>query len=182
MNFKVVLETLLKRFVGQNIDFVLIGGFAVGAAGFSRATQDIDFMVRLEDADRINKIMTDLDYKLLQKSSEFALYASDIEVFGRVDFLFAHRERTLKMMQRASEKSIMGGKTKVKVLSAEDIIGLKVQSMANNPKRASKDLVDIENILLANKEKLDMDLIREYFSLFGKEKDLIHILERIQDA
>lgn len=86
------------------------------------------------------------------------------------------------MLKRAKEKPLFGGKMAVKVLDPEDIIELKVQLIVNNPDRVMKDLLDIENIIKINKNNLDMDRIREYFRILGKEEDLNQILERIKHA
>lgn len=182
MDFKIVIETLIKRFKAKNIDFAFIGGVAVNAAGYSRVTQDIDFLIKLEDADKAHKIMTDLDYKLLQKTDNFALYASDVEIFGRVDFLFAYRETSTKMLKRAKEKPLIDGAMKAKVLKPEDIIGLKIQSIANNPERQERDLLDITNIIKINKDTLNIKLVQEYFALFKKENLLDQILEKTKNA
>lgn len=182
MDFAIVLESLTKRFKAQNIDFAIIGAFAVGSAGYIRVTDDLDFIVPLSDAQKIHDIMLSLDYKPIQITNEFATYASDVEIFGRVDFLFAHREISSNMLKRAKEKQLFGGKMTVKVLDPEDIIGLKVQSIVNNPERAIKDSIDIENIIKINRDNLDMDRIREYFKLFNREADLNQILKRIDHA
>lgn len=182
MDFAIVLESLIKKFKTQNIDFAMIGAFAVGSAGYIRVTDDLDFIVPLSDSKKIHDIMVNLDYKSIQFTNEFATYASDIEIFGRVDFLFAHREISSKMLKRAKEKPLFGGKMTVKVLDPEDIIGLKIQSIVNNPDRTVKDSIDIENIIKINRDSLDMGQIREYFKLFNREDDLNKILERIKYA
>jgi hypothetical protein len=46
------------------------------------------------------------------------------------------------------------------------MIGLKVQSLANNPARRHKELADIEALLEARKD-VDWTRIREFFALFG---------------
>ncbi len=45
MVFVLVFTELLQKFKEQDIRFALIGGFALHVAGFTRATDDIDFMV-----------------------------------------------------------------------------------------------------------------------------------------
>ena len=45
MDFIFVFEYVLKEFQKENIDFAIIGGFALQAHGLARATQDIDFLV-----------------------------------------------------------------------------------------------------------------------------------------
>lgn len=65
----------------------------------------------------------------------------------------------------------------MKVVDAEDIIGLKVQSSSNDPKRYHVDLGDIERLIAAT-PGLDIERVREYFRLFEREKELDAILAR----
>jgi hypothetical protein len=43
MDFEAVSRMIVERFGKQGVRCAIIGGFALHAAGFSRATQDIDF-------------------------------------------------------------------------------------------------------------------------------------------
>jgi hypothetical protein len=43
-------------------------------------------------------------------------------------------------------------------------------------------MADIESIIRANVGTLDIALIREYFSLFNREKELKEILKRVDNA
>lgn len=182
MNFKIVSETLIRRLNKSGIDFAFIGAIAVGMAGYRRFTEDIDFLVLSDDRKKVHKIMTDLDYKITKETEEFALYDSDVKIFGSVDFLFAHRKHTLNMLKRAKLRKFLDGALSAKVVNSEDIIGLKVQAIENNPERAEKDMLDIENIIKINKNTLDLNLIREYFRLFNRESELDKIMEKIKDA
>ena len=181
MNFELVFKELLQKFSEQNMRFALIGGFALHVAGFTRATKDIDFLVEAEDLGKIKNIMLKLGYELVHESQEFSNYWHPMGPLGCVDYLHAHREYTRKMLARAKKHNILDG-VKIPVLIPEDIIGLKVQSMVNNPKRRLLDMADIEYLLRENLGKLNLDLIRDYFSLFRQEKELDEILKRIKDV
>ena len=50
----------------------------------------------------------------------------------------------------------------VKTLRPEDLIGLKLQAIKNNPKRGENDLADIRMLIQAQKDILDWELIRGY--------------------
>jgi hypothetical protein len=45
MDFKIVFENLFSAFHKNNVRYGLIGGFAMGLYGYSRATTDIDFLL-----------------------------------------------------------------------------------------------------------------------------------------
>lgn len=57
----------------------------------------------------------------------------------------------------------------MRVLRPEDIVGLKVQAMVNDPKRRAKETADIEALVAANLESLDWDIIREFYELFDQK-------------
>ena len=59
----------------------------------------------------------------------------------------------------------------MKVLTVEDQIGLKVQSSSNDPERLHQDMADIELLIKNNYRNLDLNLLREYFSLFERKEE-----------
>lgn len=97
-------------------------------------------------------------------------------------FCTPHRQYTKNMLKRAREYGILKDKFKVKVLIPEDIIGLKVQAVTNDPSRHAQDWADIEKLLRLHKGQLDLKLLKEYFLLFGKEEELEQLLDKINNA
>jgi hypothetical protein len=148
-------------------------------AGVTRTTEDIDFLVLKEDMPKVKKIMLSYGYELLYESEDVSNFLGGMDELGKIDFLHAHRKYAKSMLQRAEKKEIIGGKFKIKVVKAEDIIGLKVQSSSNDPARYHQDMADIEGVMRANYKNLDMHLIKEYFALFNREKELNEILEKL---
>lgn len=181
MNFELVFKELLQKFNQQKIRFALIGGFALHVAGFTRATKDIDFLIEAEDLGKIRDIMAKLGYELTHESKEFSNYWHPMAPLGCVDYLHAHREYTRTMLSRAKKHKLLDD-FELPVLIPEDIIGLKVQSMVNNPQRYSLDMADIEHLLRENKGSLDLKTVKEYFDLFGEGETLKKALKRINDV
>ena len=102
-------------------------------------------------------------------------------MFGQVDFLLARRKYTKEMMRRALKKEVFDGEYEVKTLLPEDLIGLKIQLIYNDPKnRYLVDAPDIQRLLALHKDKMDMQLVREYFKIFGKEDLLDEWLSNIK--
>jgi hypothetical protein len=182
MNFALIFKFLVENFTREKIDFALMGGFALQAAGVTRATQDIDLLVLSENSPKIKDIMLKHGYDLLYESKEVLNFTSKNFELGRVDFLLARRKYTLTMLKTAKEEPVFDGKFKVKVLRPEDQIGLKVQASSNNPKRLYRDMADVRMLIETRYPKLDMTLIREYFALFDREKELEDILREIKNA
>ena len=177
MDFAYVLERLWTQLEKEGITAALIGGFALAALGATRATTDLDLLVSGERADDVHRLMQRMGYKELHRSQDAANYAAEDERLGRVDFLFARRHYSTAMLARAKPRSVAG--LQIKVVEAEDVIGLKVQSSSNNPKRLRLDLADIERLLQANPD-IELALVREYFALFDRENELDEILVRMR--
>ncbi len=74
------------------------------------------------------------------------------------------------MLRRTDTPNIEG----IRCVSAEDIIGLKLQAIANNPRRKLKDLADIQALLEIN-PKVDWDLIKSYADLFNLWQSIVEV-------
>ena len=168
MDFRLTLENILTAFREKNIQYALIGGFAMGLYGVSRATVDIDMLVLRQDADKVEDVMRGLGYECRYRSENVSQYISPLKLFGEVDFLFAFREASLEMLRRAEEKEIFGESIKIKTARAEDLIGLKVQALKNNPARKEQEISDIKALLASHKD-IEWDQVQWYFEIFGLE-------------
>jgi len=170
MDFKSVLSILLKEFDKNNIDYALMGGFALGIWGVGSTTVDIDFLVSRDHMMKTDRIMLEAGYECKYRSENVSQYVSSLRVFGEVDFLHAFREASLEMLKRAVQKEIFGGSLKIKVLKPEDLIGLKLQAIRNDPERADRDTMDINSLISIHGEGLDWSLIEGYFQIFDMEE------------
>jgi hypothetical protein len=175
MNFKAVLKTLFRRFSEAGVEAALSGGLALSTMGVFRFTKDIDFVVLEEWIGAVEAIMTELGYEKQDFSSaEILSFISPLKVLGQVDFLVARRTYSRAMVKRAREMPVMDGEVRMKVLLIEDVIGLKLQALANDPKnRYAVDAPDIQRLLKLHGSRLNIALVREYFRLFQKE-DLLN--------
>ncbi|MEY2855334.1 MAG: hypothetical protein RL030_2466 [Pseudomonadota bacterium] len=61
------------------------------------------------------------------------------------------------------------------MVSAEGLIGFKLQALANDARR-TRDLEDIRALLRANRQTLDQGESRDYFRLFDRESLLDELL------
>lgn len=170
MDFGKVFELLIGDFKKENIRYALIGGFAMGALGIVRATMDLDFLIHFQDLPKLETIMRKYNYNRVFKTENVSQYVSDVKIFGEVDFLHSFRKISLSMLTRAKEIPVFDGKFRVRVLRAEDIIGLKLQALVNDSSRQNREYADIEAIMDYFKVKLSWDLLKEYFSLFEKRE------------
>ena len=177
MDFEAVSKMILGRFGAQRVRCAIIGGFALHAAGFQRATMDIDFLVHHQDLPAVKTILMPLGYELKHESPDAANFWGMLNELGNVDFIIAHRKYALAMLQRAKPYEIIKGYT-VNVAVPEDIIGLKVQALNNDPKRYAQDMADIQWLIRNHRQRLNLDLLREYFGLFNSVDQLEKILHQ----
>jgi len=76
--------------------------------------------------------------------------------------------------------SIFDGKMLIKVARPEDIIGLKIQALVNNPKKELNEYLDIELLINHFKKDLDWKLIEKYFKIFKLEKKYKEIRKKYE--
>lgn len=182
MHFELIFKFLIENLLREKIDFALMGGFALQAVGITRTTRDIDLLILSEASPKVKNLMLKHGYELLHEDEDVLNFASKKFELGRVDFLLAHRKYAIAMLKRAEEKPVLGGRFKVKVLKIEDQIGLKVQASSNDAKRLYQDMADIRELIQNNYSTLDMNLVREYFSIFNREKELDDIIKENKDV
>ncbi len=150
--------------------FALIGGLALASHKVIRATQDVDLLTEPEKADQIDAELGRLGYRCLHRSADAANYGRGDE---RVDFLYASRPIARRLLAAAAElKTALG---ELRVVSAEGLIGFKLQGLVNDSRR-TQDLEDIRALLRANRATLDMEELRAYFRLFERESLLDELL------
>lgn len=151
--------------------YALIGGLALAPYNVIRATQDVDLLTELEKADQIDAALAALGYTCLHRSTDAGNYVRGDE---RVDLLYAHRPIARRLLARATElKTSLGD---LRVISGEGLIGFKLQGWINDPRR-TQDLEDIRALLRANRPRLDMTEVREYFRLFNQDSLLDELLD-----
>ena len=169
------IKQALAAFAGCKTPPALIGGLALAAHQVVRATRDVDFLADADDADRLHGILLDLGYRCVHRSEDAANYLRDDE---GLDLLYARRPIARRLLGEASERSTALGT--LRVISAEGLIGFKLQALVNNPSR-TRDLDDIRALLRAQRGKLNMAEVREYFALFDRTEWLDELLAQVAD-
>ena len=132
------LRLLLERLRGAGVEFVLVGGLAVNAWGYLRATRDVDLVPDPSPAnlDRLDALLVELGGRV--EVGDRLLESSAIRTFlrtgdrtlvltelGRVDVLqgLPQVPAFATLDERASDVDIEG--LVVKVCSLEDLLAMK---------------------------------------------------------
>jgi hypothetical protein len=145
--------------------------------GVQRATMDLDFILMLEDLEIAHRVLLEAGYRREFHSENVSHYLNPDDAWGRIDILHAFRGPSLGMLRRAERLSV-GSDLALPVVVIEDIIGLKVQAIANDPARALADWNDIGLLLSTSREQrlaLDWELLEDYLRLFHFEDKLAEL-------
>jgi len=174
MNFERVIRRVVGELEAKGVHYALIGGFAMALRGVQRATMDLDFILMLEDMSKADGVLTGCGYQRVFRSENVSHYASSDRDWGRIDILHAFRGPTLGMLKRAEAMRVLDD-VLIKVVHVEDIVGLKVQALVNNPERAVRGWADIRMMLEAAREQgrsIDWELLGDYLAIFRLESKL----------
>jgi predicted nucleotidyltransferase len=182
VDFEIALKKLTEEFDRLQIRYAAIGGFALGVLGVPRATMDLDFLVHRDNLSKLHDSLTALGYERVFHTGNVSQYRHDDAAWGSVDFIHAFRKVSLSMLERAKSYPAFGGKQRVRAVDPEDVIGLKVQAMSNDPARRAQELNDIERLMSVYGTKLDWERIREFYGLFGLEEEAKQLQERFGNA
>lgn len=177
-----MLKTLLAEFSRLNVRYAAIGGFALGVLGAPRQTMDLDFLVHRDDMEMLDKSLTALGYSCVFRSENVSQYRHPQAPWGSVDFVHAFREVSLAMLERAKDHPALGGSARLKTVQPEDVIGLKVQALYNDPSRRAQEQADIERLMARYRGDLDWQRIEEFYDVFGLLEEAKSLRERFDRA
>jgi hypothetical protein len=182
VDFEQVFKTLLGELERCQVRYAVIGGFAVAVLGLARATVDLDLLVHRDDLGRLHDILAGMGYQRLASTENVSRYVHSDAAWGSLDILHAFRKPSLQMLERTQALPIFAGTQTIRVVQPEDAIGLKVQAMANDPRRRTRELADIEALMELHGSTLDWDRIQTYFDLFGLSEEARQLTTRFGHA
>ncbi len=176
MDLERALRELAERFHERGVRYGLMGGYAVAIHGHPRTTVDLDFLVDRADLKKVDTILLGMGYDLVHRSENVSQFVSSEKDAGEIDFIHAFRQASMRMLDRAEEAELFAEGPSVRVLAVEDVIGLKIQAMANAPHRRSHDLADIQHLVEVHRTSIDWELLEDYCDLFGMS-DMVEALK-----
>ena len=146
----------------NNIEFSIIGAYALYAYGYIRATKDIDFITKLENQAKIVQYLESIGFETLNKSEGFSNHIHNIDSI-RIDIVYVDN-KTADIILKDSKKKIILENLELPVVSPKHLIALKLFAIKNEPSRKNKELADIKElvkIIDMKKEEL-LDICKEY--------------------
>ncbi|MBI4872864.1 MAG: hypothetical protein HY814_15025 [Candidatus Riflebacteria bacterium] len=176
MKFKPVTEALESFCERQGVKFVLVGAFGLAAYGLQRSTRDLDLLIEDRDGPAVSCFLESLGYQTLHRTDAFAIHVHPLGAMGRVDLIFVDGSTAAQVLRRARPVPLLG--RSVLVACPEHLAAMKVQAMANDPRRLLGDLADVQFLL--GLPGVDRDEIRCHFERHGL-LDRYHEICRLLD-
>ena len=148
--------------------FLLIGGYAVAAHGHTRATFDVDFLVRRADRDAWFARLAAAALKLEGETRAFAQFGQPQGGEG-LDLMFVD-DQTFDRMWQASEELDFGG-SPARIPCLDHLLALKLHALKHaRPHRASKDAEDVELLVRRNGLNLREPRYEQLFLRYGSRE------------
>lgn len=175
MKFKTVIQLLLDFFNARQIEHALIGGFALKAYGYLRATQDVDFILKQIDQSKVVEFVESLGYVTLHRSKGYSNHRHTLAGLGQIDFVYIRGETAETIFSQSQKICILNG-VELPVVKPIHLIALKIFAIKNDPGRRLRELADIEYLMTL--PEVDAKEVETAFRKHGLLKDFEEILKR----
>jgi predicted nucleotidyltransferase len=174
------LAKLERALAEPRTTWMIIGGFAVIAHGVRRTTEDIDLVVRGEEADARRLVATFEPYGIRPRVADAETFARaslvllllDTETGIPLDLSFGWSAFEQDALTRRKKEAF--GSVRLPVASVEDLVVYK--ALAGRP----KDLDDIETLLLTH-PKVNVARMRRWIRALAKSVDAPEMAERLDE-
>jgi hypothetical protein len=150
----------------EQLDYAVIGAFALYGYGYVRATKDIDFITRLQHQNKVIGFLENLGFETLHRSEGFSNHLHPIGAV-RVDMMYVDGP-TADQLFASTTKQVLFNDVKVPVVAPEHLIALKLFAGRNNPARLFKELSDIKELVA--RSNVNNAIVKKYFKKYGQEK------------
>ena len=175
MNIKTIFQTLIAFFKHAQIEYALVGAFALKAYGYLRATQDVDFLVRDLHQSKIIAYLESLGYETIYRSAGYSNHVHPLANLGRIDFIYVKGETADIILSEANPLLVLDD-ILVPVVRVEHLIALKVFAMKNDPERSFREMADLQYLL--ELPGLDLEEIRGYFEKYEQMEKYDELTKR----
>jgi predicted nucleotidyltransferase len=156
---KCPIQEIAKRAGDAGIPFLVIGGYAVFAHGYVRATEDLDLIAPRARRAQLGKLMGDLGMTVKNDAANFVQFDPGDEAGMDVDLMFVSEE-VFSQMEQASVGARVEG-SQVRVVSLLHLIALKCHALQHsNSIRRLKDMDDLIQLILINRLDLNEPELR----------------------
>jgi len=150
MQFTEVLTTFAEFFEREKIRWAIAGVLAVGAWGYQRYTDDIDFVVSGSERERVVAFAESLGYETTYASEGFSNHIHTVADWGHVDMLYLYDRTETELFAAATSRVVLPGLT-APVITPEHIAMMKAAAIRDRPERSFGDARDVESCSLCRR-------------------------------
>jgi hypothetical protein len=164
VDFSRTYQLLADFLEARSLRFAVVGGVAMSAYGYVRATLDIDFAVDAAAGDEVVAFLEQEGYETLHRSRAFSNHLHPDQALGRVDLLFLYGDTADQVFGATRRLPSLAG-LDLPVPSAEHLAAMKIAAMASSSDRLFVDLPDVRHLLSV--PGLDREMIEHQFEKRG---------------
>ena len=150
--------SLHQRFEREGIPLLLAGGWAVCHHGYSRLTNDVDWICSRADETRAIELMKSLGFSITFESMATRFQRDDRFEMMPIDLLWVSPETFAKMSVTDQKTGIRGD---IPVIDLESLLAMKLHALKDRAARKEKDLIDIRFLLEENDGAFNETQLRE---------------------
>ncbi|HEX2128212.1 MAG TPA: nucleotidyltransferase [Solirubrobacterales bacterium] len=169
------IEETFKRSVaalhGAGVPFLLGGSIAIWAHGGPETRNDLDFMVRPEDAEQALQALVDAGMRPEQPPEDWLLKAWDGDVL--VDLIHHPMGMTVTDEVIARGKELDVAAMRVRVMAVEDVLSSKLLALGEH----ALDLEPSLQLARALRERIDWGLVRARTESSPYARAFLHLVE-----
>ena len=174
---KCPIQEITKLANQAGIPFLVIGGYAVFAHGYVRATDDLDLIVARGRRAQLSRLLGDLGMSVKNDAANFLQFNARDEASMEVDLMFVSESVFDRLERAAVEVKVEG--SSVRVVALLHLIALKCHALQHsNTLRRLKDMDDLIQLILINRLDLKEPELRETILKHGSTE----IYEKLRHA
>jgi hypothetical protein len=159
MTLRALFSDISRRLTERELRVLLIGGNALQAYGVVRQTLDIDWLAADQDVAEIKQTMLESGLTLAAETENFLRFNRTALGVIDVDVLLVDRKAFESLCAASVVYELPSGPALCRVPSLSHIIALKLHAIRNDPKRETRDVVDIMDLIRATGDRIaDGDL------------------------
>lgn len=155
---------MIDFFADHQMDHALIGGFALKAYGYMRATLDVDFILKQEDQSKIIQFLESLGFETLYRSKGYSNHQHVLSGLGRIDFVYIKGETAKTIFSEAKRHYVLKD-VKLPVVNPKHLVALKIFAIKNDPSRRFREMADIQYLMRLPEVKTEE--VKDYFEKHG---------------
>jgi hypothetical protein len=167
MDLERVVPLVVDLLESDGRPFALAGALGLHAHGITRATTDLDLVTVREAQEELVRSLERAGYETLYRSEGYSNHAHSDPLLGRVDIIYVNGETSRRLFAGCRKHLDVAGR-RLPVPKPEHLIAMKVQAVKNDPRRAFRDLADVQALMRL--PGIDAAEVRGYFERAGLEE------------